>query len=315
MKSKKEIQRTLKENKGSDFVLPMTWDVMFEQMFISKEAMPLLECIISIFGNVDIKDVKGKVRLLPNEIRQNSATDTRSKSDIIADYFKDEKNIDKYIVEMNSSQTMPWRNVFYAYKVAGGGISIDEDKYVKKYETILINFNNFYDSKHKFIRMITMREENGAIYDDSTKIFEVNMAKAKDMSYNYVDKKEEQVAIISRMFMTTSSLELDKESDKLMSKKDTEKLVSRAKELSSDDGYIRLFDKEENYKELIRNTELAKAREEGKQEGKLEGMKLGSEEKALEIAKSLIKIGLTNEQIVEATKISIEEINKLRKEV
>ena len=315
MKSKKEIQRTLKENKGADFVLPMTWDVMFEQMFISEEAMPLLECIISIFGNVDIKDVKGKVRLLPNEIRQNSATDTRSKSDIIADYFKDEKNIDKYIVEMNSSQTMPWRNVFYAYKVAGSGISIDEDKYVKKYETILINFNNFYDSKHKFIRMITMREENGAIYDDSTKIFEVNMAKAKDMSYNYVDKKEEQVAIISRMFMTTSSLELDKESDKLMSKKDTEKLVSRAKELSSDDGYIRLFDKEENYKELIRNTELAKAREEGKQEGKLEGMKLGSEEKALEIAKSLIKIGLTNEQIVEATKISIEEINKLRKEV
>ena len=44
-------------------------------------------------------------------------------------------------------------------------------------------------------------------------------------------------------------------------------------------------------------------------------MKLGSEEKALEIAKSLIKIGLTNEQIFEATKISIEEINKLRKEV
>ena len=141
MKSKREIERTLKENKGADFVLPMTWDVMFEQMFISEEAMPLLECIISIFGNVDIKDVKGKVRLLPNELKQTSAKDTRSKSDIIADYFKDEKNIDKYIVEMNSSQTMPWRNVFYAYKVAGGGISIDEDKYVKAYDTILINFN------------------------------------------------------------------------------------------------------------------------------------------------------------------------------
>ena len=159
--------------------------------------------------------------------------------------------------------------------------------------------------------MITMRYKTGKIFDDSTKIFEVNMAKAKDTSYNYIDKQEEQVAIISRMFMTTSSLELDKESDKLMSKKDTEKLVSRAKELSSDDGYIRLFDKEENYKELIRNTELAEARE----EGKLEGMKLGSKEAKIDVAKSLIKIGLTNEQIVEATKISIEEINILRKEV
>ena len=92
-----------------------------------------------------------------------------------------------------------------------------------------------------------------------------------------------------------------------MSKKDTEKLVNRAKELSSDDGYIRLFDKEENYKELIRNTELAEARE--------EGMKLGSKEAKIDVAKNLIKIGLTNEQIVEATKISIEEIDKLRKEV
>ena len=310
MKSKKEIQRTLKENKDADFVLPMTWDVMFEQMFISKEAMPLLECIISIFGNVDIKDVKGKVRLLPNELKQTSAKDTRSKSDIIADYFKDEKNIDKYIVEMNSSQTMPWRNVFYAYKVAGGGISIDEDKYVKTYDTILINFNYFAKVKSNLLEMITMRYKDGTIYDDSTKIFEVNMVKAKDMSYNYADKQEEQVAIICRMFMTTSSLELDKESDKLMSKKDTEKLVNRAKELSSDDGYIRLFDKEENYKELIRNTELAKARE----EGKLEGMKLGSKEAKIDVAKSLIKIGLTNEQIVEATKISIEDIESLKEE-
>lgn len=73
MKSKKEIEITLKENKGDDFVLPMTWDVMFEQMFISKEAMPLLEHIIAVFGNIDINDVKGKVRLLPNELKQTLA--------------------------------------------------------------------------------------------------------------------------------------------------------------------------------------------------------------------------------------------------
>ena len=308
MKSKKEIERTLKENKSKDFVLPMTWDVMFEQMFISKEAMPLLEHIIAVFGNIDINDVKGKVRLLPNELKQTSAKDTRSKSDIIADYFKDEKNIDKYIVEMNSSETMPWRNVFYAYKVAGGGISIDEDKYVKAYETILIDFNCFAKAKRNLVEMITMRYKDGAIYDDSTKIFEVNMAKAKDMSYNYVDKQEEQVAIISRMFMTTSSLELDKESDKLMSKKDTEKLVSRAKELSSDGEYVKLFDKEENYKELIRNTELAAAHEDGVKQGIARGLK----EKALEMAKKCLGKEMNIETISELTGLSIEEIENLK---
>ena len=307
MKSKQEIEETLEKNRGTDFVIPMSWDVMFEQMFISKEVMPLLEYIISIFSNVDINDVKGKVKLLPNELRQNFAKDTRSKSDIIAEYFKDEKNTDKYIVEMNSSKKMPWQNVFYAYKVAGGGISIANDKYVKTYDTILINFNNFHDSKHKFIRTITMRDEDGIIYDDSTIIYEVNMAKAKDLSYNYTNKREEQIAIISRMLMAESSVELNKESNIIMNKKDTEKLVNRAKELSSDDGYIRLFDEEENYKELIRNTELAEARE--------EGIKLGSKETAIDIAKNLIKIGLTNEQIVETTKLSIAEIDKLRKEV
>ncbi len=306
MKSKQEIEETLEKNRGTDFVIPMSWDVMFEQMFISKEVMPLLEYIISIFSNVDINDVKGKVKLLPNELRQNFAKDTRSKSDIIAEYFKDEKNTDKYIVEMNSSKKMPWRNVFYAYKVAGGGISIANDKYVKTYDTILINFNNFHDSKHKFIRTITMRDEDGIIYDDSTIIYEVNMAKAKDLSYNYTNKREEQIAIISRMLMAESSVELNKESNIIMNKKDTEKLVNRAKELSSDDEYIRLFDEEENYKELIRNTELAEARE--------EGIKLGSKETAIDIAKNLIKIGLTNEQIVETTKLSIAEIDKLRKE-
>ena len=310
MKSKEAIQKTLEENKGKDFVLPMTWDVMFQQMFISKEAMPLLEHIIAIFGNVDINDVKGKVRLLPNELKQTFAKDTRSKSDIIADYFKDEKNTDKYIVEMNSSKKMPWRSVFYAYKVAGGGISIDNDKYVKKYDTILIDFNAFTNVENDLVEMITMRYKNGRIYDDSTKIFEVNMAKAKDMSYNYANKQEEQVAIISRMFMTTSLLELDKESNELMGKKDTEKLVSRARELSSDGEYIRLFDKEENYKELIRNTELAEAREEGVKQG----FEQGSKNKAMDIAKNLIEAGLDNNKISEFTGLPIKEIESLIKE-
>lgn len=148
-----------------------------------------------------------------------------------------------------------------------------------------------------------MRDEDGIIFDDSTIIYEVNMTKASDLSYNYANKREKQIATISRIFMAESSLELDKESNELMSKKDTEKLVSRAKELSSDGEYIRLFDEEENYKELIRNTEIAEAHE------------AGSKEKALEIAKNLIKIGLTNEQIIDATKISIEEIDELRKEI
>ena len=105
--------------------------------------------------------------------------------------------------------------------------------------------------------------------------------------------------------MAESSAKLNKESNIIINKKDTEKLVNRAKKLSSDDEYIRLFDEEENYKELIRNTELAEARE--------EGIKLGSKRKAVDIAQNLIKLGLTNEQVAYSTELSIAEIETLRK--
>ena len=74
-----------------------------------------------------------------------------------------------------------------------------------------------------------------------------------------------------------------------MSKKDTEKLVNRAKELSSDGEYIRLFDEEENYNELIRNTELSEVHE------------AGSKEKALEMAKKLKLTGVNSSIIAESS--------------
>ena len=48
----------------------------------------------------------------------------------------------------------------------------------------------------------------------------------------------------------------------------------------------------------------------GRKEGKIEGIK----EKSIEIAKKLFKMGLTSEQVEEATQLKKEEIEKLLKE-
>ena len=126
-----------------------------------------------------------------------------------------------------------------------------------------------------------------------------------------------------------------------MSKEETKKIVARAKELSSDDEYIRLFEngEEDNYKELIRNTELAEAREEaeerglekgiekGIKKGIKQGIKQGIEEgiekgiekgiiqgskiKAIDIAKNLKKAGISIDIISESSGLSIKEINDL----
>ena len=65
-----------------------------------------------------------------------------------------------------------------------------------------------------------------------------------------------------------------------MTKEETKNFVNRAKELSSDDEMVTMFD-QENMHEMIRNTELEEAQE--------RGIKRGFKEKALEIAQNMLK--------------------------
>ena len=98
-----------------------------------------------------------------------------------------------------------------------------------------------------------------------------------------------------------------------MSKEKAKKIVTRAHELSSDDKYIRLFEngEEDNYKEIVRNTELAEAREEAREQGLEQGREQGSKNKALDIAKNLKLAGISIDIIAKSSGLSIKEIENL----
>ena len=89
-----------------------------------------------------------------------------------------------------------------------------------------------------------------------------------------------------------------------MSKEEADRLISRVEELSSDKENIALYTKLTN-DEMVFNTRLMNASEEAEERG--------SQEKALEIAKNFLKMGLTDEQIANGTGLSIEEIESLKK--
>ena len=99
-----------------------------------------------------------------------------------------------------------------------------------------------------------------------------------------------------------------------MSREESKNFVNRAKELSSDDEMVTMFD-QENMHEMIRNTELEEAHDSGVAAGIEQGLIKGSKEKAIKIAKNLIKMGLNDEQIANGAELSIEEVKKLRQEV
>ena len=312
LSEEKVIENIVEAKKRGDinFIFEMLWDIMFRQVLGSLPGMPLLEVIVSVFSGEAIEKVKGKVKLLTTDLLQNKVFDKNSKSDIIASYDNG-----RYIIEMNSSAIMITRNNFYAFKVASGALKIGDNSYKTAYNTTLINFNSKSGKQKKLLEEVTLRYEDGRIYDESIKIFLVDIAKALNTRYNYVNKQEEIIGCICRIMTTNDSEVMRKEAEKIMSKEDADNLVERAKELSSDSEMIEFFDTK-NFYELVRNTELQQSLEKGlkrgEAKGKKEGESIGANKTARANAKNAINLGLDDETISKITNLSIEEIKALR---
>ena len=298
----------------------MLYDVMYHQIMASKPGLPLLEAIIAVFSDKLLEQVKGKVKLLTTDLPQNKVLDMNSKADIIASY-----DDGRYIIEMNSSSIMIVRNNFYAFKVASSGLKMGNDSYEKEYNTCLINFNTKGSKQKKLSEMITLRYADGKVYDETIKIFSVDIEKALNPRYNYANEKEEIIGCVCKIMATSDAEVMRKEALKIMSKEEADKLVESAKELSNSSEMIKFFDNE-RYFELVRNTEfkiaqekaqkkaLKKGLKEGKEEGLKEGENIGSDKTAIEIAKNLISYGMDNDFITKTTGLPLETIKSLREE-
>lgn len=143
------------------------------------------------------------------------------------------------------------------------------------------------------------------------KVININVAKAFDKSYTYLNEFEENIARICRIFSATNSSDLKKEIASFMSKEEAKNFVKKAQELSSDDEMVYMFD-QENMQEMIRNTELEEATEKGIKHGLEKGREQGAREKSVENAKNALKLGVTADMISKITGLSIVEIETLK---
>ena len=289
------------KKKDDDKIISMLFDPIYRSMIGSDEGMPLVELLVSVVTDTKLSEVKGKVKHLSKELLKRHYKDMDSHVDVLLDY-----NNNKIIVEMNSKKIMIDRNYIYLFEVASGTLKVGDTIYKNIRKTVLINFNNTDKSQKNFIDIGFIKNQDNEVMTEIIKVINICIAKVNDKSYNYHDEFEKNMARICRILMTTKASDLKKESAYFMTKEETKNFVNRAKELSSDDEMVTMFD-QENMHEIIRNTELEEAQE--------RGVELGSKEKAVEIAKNLIKIGLSEDQIVESTGLSKEEIEKLKSDL
>ena len=281
------------ENKEKRFISLLS-DTTFKHFFKIEDYKEFFNTIIKPIINMDIKDFK----LYDAELNSgNEKRDYRLDILLVSDL------VDIVIsIEMNQfpSEETKYKDRLYVYSLLAKSLNSGED--IKKKKVIQINFNKEkhpYVSKGSFYLMdkVTNRE----IKD--FEIYEVYLENYKGIRYNGDNKEEAYLSL----FTATSYEELREIAG---NDKEALKIVDELERLGLDDKFGVVYDNEMMQKKMI-NT----ARNWGYDDGKADGIEEGAKAKEREIAKNFLKIGTSKEDIIKATGLSEEEIDKLLEEL
>lgn len=195
----------------------------------------------------------------------------------------------------------------YLYAVAGGGLVEGED--FKKMRTILINFNNskYKNDKEAISVGYDLRNEKYNDVIDEIKIYDIYLESLENVRYNGSNEKETYLA----MFRAESFEEMR---DIANGNKEALKVVEELERLSENDEFKILYDAEKMRRKEINSARLD-GYDDGYNNGYGSGYDAGAKEKGIEIAKNLLNIGTSNEDIMKVTGLSVEELEELKKEV
>ncbi|MBR3898212.1 MAG: PD-(D/E)XK nuclease family transposase [Bacilli bacterium] len=182
------------------------------------------------------------------------------------------------------------RNASYIFSKYSEGIKVGEvyDKMTKYYQ---INFTRGLSTKYPLLGIYTLTEnDNNINFIDNLTIFEYNIDKIHDACYNKNDMTYDYVAILD-----SSEEELEKI---CKGERHMEDYKENIKRLNENKRFTDWISEEEDARKVT-NTLIHNAKEEGKEENKIE------------IAKKLLKNNIDIDIIVDSTGLAKEEIEKL----
>ena len=256
-------------------------------MFKDEDSRFFYEKLIKYYSKLDLEGYE----LYDNEINSgNVARDYRL--DILL-----KKDRDFIIIEMNKdvSERVLIKNRMYLFSIAGGGLEKGED--FVKMKTVLINFNNsLYKINPDAINVdYTLRNEKYNDVIDDIKIHNIYLESLKNVRYNGSNEEETFMAM-----MVADSYEEMREIANGC--EEALYIVEKLERLNEEDKFRTDYNVE-----LVRRKEINSAR--------LDGYDAGAKAKEIEIAKNLLNIGTSKEDIIKVTGLSKEEINNLIEEL
>ncbi len=292
-----------RRNRGEDFQIPITSDTAFknvmkhERQYINKIMTELIGLPLSSITSAVFVD-----NITPVPIKNNKV--------MVVDLLL-EVNENNFInIEANSySGDTLIKNASYVYRLI-----LDKQIKGEKYTIINVNQLNF-DAYHfkfnkKIINVFTTREEN-------TNEYLPNMPRFIHIALDNLEKNTYNEAISDWLFralklMKSTSIKLSKEiagDDEIL------RSVAKYMEDFSKDGYSLIYYDEEEENRKLQNFALDNATKNGVELGKLAGIEIGiksgAKEKAIEIAKKLIKQEVPLETIAISTELPLEKVKEL----
>ena len=305
------MPKTIEKNLKSNEIIPMTYDLMFTEIFNNEKNIVLLEEFISFYMNIPIKEVTGNLKLLKRNLNKKNLKSSKKEVDLLLDL-----NGKKYNIELSNkwNQSIKDRNVVYISHIHSDQLTRGFSDYSEIEESIQINLNNF-DSEDDIKTSYYYRDETGKILSKKCRIDVINLVKGKKMSYTG-DERTDRLIDWCKVFTSITEEELKKSSKKVLSNKSASKLVSEVKRLSGDDCIMIEFDRnskrdlelKSEYDEMVSNFQK-KYQELDKEKDKEKDIQIKN--KQLEIAKNLLNNNVDIDIIMSSTGLSKEEIEKL----
>ena len=271
------------------------YDKTFKEVFLNPKNEDLLKALLE-----DILKVKIEIKkILPTELitGNNIIKSKRVDALILATNKKIE-------IEINASinEYVYIRNTAYICNIYSTNALVG-DSYNQDIDIIQINLTwglDYEESKREF----RISDKNGNVYIKNLLIMEINMEYYKKIWYSKDEKKIKENELLVMLDLNEGELKKMPKSDKI-----SEKYVESVTILNNDPFFQEYMSQEEDQRKM-QNSLIREAEDSGYEKG----IKLGEEKlekEKIDIAKRLFKMHMNKEDIIKATGLTTEEINKI----
>ncbi len=297
--------KTLKEGER----IPLVSSTMFEVMLNNESRKKYVSYLLSLVLEKDMNEIMENITFVKQELNKENYHSSKKTVDLVCKLGEDIYNI-----ELNNNMEVEGleRNISYA-----------ADLYKSKmfrgstynYQNVLqINITNFtFAGNESCHEEYFLRDKNGTVLTDKIRIIYFYLPKIREKFYNKGGLSEIEKLLL--VFNETPSTELEKimEGNKIM-----EEYLEESNETSKKEEIIGLYDKE-LYDEMMEYHKLKHAREDGIEQGMKDGieqgLKQGEKETKVEMARKMLASNEPISKIQLYTTLSVEEIEKLKRDL